>query len=535
MLRSTGLVWQISTHDDCSLLSRVWAVNRDSAMKVLIVEDEVRIREGIGRLLSRSGGTYEVVMEAGNGMEGLKAILELKPDIVITDIRMPDMDGLEMLGQMVKSGIHTKAIVLSAYSEFEYARTAMKLGVTEYLLKPIAYNELMQALENVSFQLEKERQAKPEQIGTPEQIFFSILSGKLTADQQTEDYLENRYHISCKEKMSLLCAYHGENVSTEEACRYFRHVFSAYEGLDFYILDLVYRNTVTVVLRGYSSLKDLERWVQQQILQRSPRKMAVGWIEVDSLRSLGEGFSLLYPWLDWNISMNHKVLICYPEIRNIQTSSCNYPIELETKMKAAICADDQEKEQELMGAFHAAFCDGKIYAPKEIKESYVRFLWNIIAIAKEVGKLHAAQIDQQELLNRIMNAKLRDELLDASSTVLQALLHVPSSDTTHLTVKRMKSMIHEFYQTGIMLDEISRKLDMTPEYLGTLFHKETGTTFSTYLKAYRIAKAKELLVGTNLKLYEIAARVGYSDSKYFSRIFKEMTGQLPTEYRRSVK
>ena len=82
----------------------------NNVLRILIVEDEIRIREGLGRLLSRSGGAYEVVMEAGNGREGLQAILELKPDIVITDIRMPDMDGLEMLERMVKAGIHTKAI-----------------------------------------------------------------------------------------------------------------------------------------------------------------------------------------------------------------------------------------------------------------------------------------------------------------------------------------------------------------------------------------------------------------------------------------
>ena len=152
----------------------------------------------------------------------------------------------------------------------------MKLGVTEYLLKPIAYNEFMQSLENVSFQIEKERIEKPEQIGTPEQIFFSVLSGKLTVDEQTEEYLAGRYHIDASQPMSLLCAYHGENVSTEETRRYFRHIFSSYEGLDYYILDLMYRNTVTVVLRGYSNLKDLERWVQQQILQYSPQRIAVG-------------------------------------------------------------------------------------------------------------------------------------------------------------------------------------------------------------------------------------------------------------------
>jgi two-component system response regulator YesN len=152
-----------------------------------------------------------------------------------------------------------------------------------------------------------------------------------------------------------------------------------------------------------------------------------------------------------------------------------------------------------------------------------------------VGKVQVSQINQQELLSRIMNAKLREELTEASSLVLEKLTSTQDTDTTHLTVKRMKSMIHEFYQTGIMLDEIPRKLDMTPEYLGTLFHRETGTTFSNYVKNYRISKAKELLVGTNLKLYEVAEKVGYSDPKYFSRVFKEITGQLPVEYRRNVK
>lgn len=96
-------------------------------------------------------------------------------------------------------------------------------------------------------------------------------------------------------------------------------------------------------------------------------------------------------------------------------------------------------------------------------------------------------------------------------------------------------MIHEFYQSGITLEEIASKLNITPEYLGTQFHKEMGVNFSTYMKNYRISKAKELLCGTQLKLYEIAEKVGYSDPKYFSKVFKETTGQLPAEYRKTFK
>ena len=108
-------------------------------------------------------------------------------------------------------------------------------------------------------------------------------------------------------------------------------------------------------------------------------------------------------------------------------------------------------------------------------------------------------------------------------------------DNMRLVIRRTKSLIHEFYARGITLDEIAEKLNVTPEYLGSQFHKEVGVTFSTYMKEYRIQKAKKLLIGTNLKLYEVAEQVGYATPKYFSKIFKEVTGQFPAEYRKLNK
>ena len=104
-----------------------------------------------------------------------------------------------------------------------------------------------------------------------------------------------------------------------------------------------------------------------------------------------------------------------------------------------------------------------------------------------------------------------------------------------LTVKRVKSMIHEYYQSGITLEEIAQKLDVTPEYLSSLFHRSVGQTFTNYMKDYRIGKAKELLIGTPMKLFEIAQAVGYTDGKYFSKVFKEREGCLPAQYRRMHK
>lgn len=507
-------------------------------MRVLIVEDEIRIREGIEKLLSRLNDEFEIVGEAETGETGLRLLQKLKPDIVITDIKMPCMDGLEMLTRMSEQQINAKAIVLSAYSEFEYARQAMKLGVTEYLLKPIAYNDFAQALENVKLQVEKDRQEKPSQIGTIEQIFQFLISDRIKIEEEILTYLENNYQIHENQSFVIICAYLGSHYEAvwENVKKYFEHAFSRYAKLSYCIIESVYRNSLIIVLYHYESAHDLERWMQYQILNHSAERLSVGWIEVYGISNLKKGFDKLYPYMDWSIALDKEVMISYPKITNIQTVSCIYPIELETRMKVAICAYDWEKVNGILKEFHESFRDGKVYFPKEVKECYVRFLWAIIAIAKEIGCLEKKELEQQRLLGMIMNARIREELLEASDFLIRSIQPEKiGEDAVHLTVKRVRSMIHEFYQSGITLEEIGFKLNTTPEYLGTLFHKEMGVTFSTYMKNYRINKAKELLCGTQLKLYEIAERVGYSDSKYFSKVFKEATGQLPTEYRKTYK
>lgn len=505
-------------------------------MKVLIVDDEIRIREGIQKLLGKMRQGYDIVGEAENGEEGLRMLKELKPDIVITDIIMPKMDGLKMLNNAAKNGNMAKAIVLSAYSEFEYARLAMKLGVTEYLLKPISLNDFSQALENVEQQVEKERKKKPAKIGTLEQIMHDFINGRIEKDEEVSSYLERSYQITEEQKFVIIYVYLGNGANQKHAVKSLCHAFSVYPGLSYCILNFAYRKSLVVVLYHFKDSHDLERWLQQQILKHRTERMTLGWIEVKGVRELKKGVDLLYPYMDWNISFDEEILISYPKITHVQTVPCIYPIELETRIKVAICSGNWDKVEGLMKKFHTCFQDGKIYVPKEIKECYVRFLWGIMGIAKEIGCLNDQSLEQQKLLGMIMEAKRRKELVGVTNFLFANIRPQEAvEETIHLTVKRVKSMIQEFYQRGITLEEIAAKLNITPEYLGTQFHKEMGITFTAYMKKFRINKAKELLCGTHLKLYEIAAKVGYSDPKYFSKVFRETTGQLPADYRKTFK
>ena len=476
-------------------------------MRVIVVEDEDRIREGITGLLGLLEGNFEAAGEAEDGTVGLELIKREKPDIVITDIRMPDMSGLEMLEKVREYGIQSKVIVLSAYSEFEYARQAIRLGVTEYLLKPVSVDEFSRAMNTIKIQIEKERRLQPETLGTLEQILGAVLYGQLEPDEEVKMYLMNRYGLDAGQELAEICIYLGNDYGADSsrAEKEWASLLSQRDDMEYCMIRADYEQALLIVVYHF--------------------------------RDLQEKFELLYSYMDWNLTLGQDVLIAYPKILQIQTSVCIYPIELENCFKAEICLGEPERVKKVIESFHRYFSEGKLYTPRDMKECYVRFIWAVINITKEIDMLDYGNLNQQSILDQVMGAKLFTELKSALEGLMQKVkMNKKNEDAiAHLTVRRVKSMIHEFYQSGITLDEIAAKLNVTPEYLSMQFHREVGETYSSYLKNYRISKAKELLIGTQKKQYEVAREVGYADSKYFSRVFRECTGYSPAEYRKSHK
>lgn len=505
-------------------------------MKIVIVEDEIRIREGIGKLLNRLGDDYEVLGEASNGEEGVELCLAKKPDLIITDIRMPKMDGIEMLTKIYEKGLKAKAIVVSAYSEFEYARGAMKLGVTEYLLKPISLMDFSTALNNVSLQIQEEQLKKPKGIGTFEQTITDLYYGSIEMDDEILDYLSETYSINPYDKVLLLTAYLGNLYQDcEKYKRQLSNIFKENKDIKYVIIDAPLRRSLVIIICKYESFQDIERWIQYRMLQSDLNGLIFGCIESNNMLSMRKDYETLSQYMDWNISFEKEILISYPKIKNIQTSICSYPMDAETSLRGALCSSDKDKTVQSFDKFHSSFMDGKIYEPRVIKDCYVRFLWFAMEIAKDLGNVDSRKIERQEILKKIMAANTRKELKNVSDEIFEIIFRKNDAyeeTINDLTVKRAKSIIHEYYSDGITLEEIASKLGITPEYLGTKFRMETGVTFSNYMRDYRVSKAKELLLGTNLKLYEIADKVGYNDPKYFSRVFKESTGYIPADYRK---
>jgi len=514
-------------------------------MRIVIVEDEIRIREGIIKLIKKVNADHDIIGEAENGIDGLRLISQTKPDLIITDIKMPDMDGLEMLSHLKEMHISVRAIVLSAYSEFSYAQQAITLGVSEYLLKPISVGSLTQSLQNIEIQLIQEKNYKKDRLEvlqSLETVFHSILLGGMSVDAELIEFLSRTYRLSANSDFIFIPVYLGSNYDRyyDRMGKELHDILRKKKCLEYRLLEIPQNKILLLILYSYTNEHDLERWFQNSVLVQLRRgkiyRACFGWTSFSGISNMKSSLYTLLQNMDWNIVLGDDVIISYPKVTQILTIPLSYPLDTENQMRVALCAMDSKKIEAAMHNFCQYFKNGSLYSPKEIKESYVRFIWSIINVTKEINYNQYKLIQQHEFLQNIMSATTNAELDLTIKDLISFLTKGIIGDSSgNLTVQRAKSMVHEFYDQGITLDEIALKLNITPEYLGTQFHKEVGVNFSSYIKNYRIKKAKELIIGTHLKLYEVADKVGYSDSKYFSQVFKECTGQLPTEYRKRNK
>jgi two-component system response regulator YesN len=225
--------------------------------------------------------------------------------------------------------------------------------------------------------------------------------------------------------------------------------------------------------------------------------------------------------------------LVWPEVERTRITPLHYPVALENEVKAALCAIDRSRYQNGIAEFMKHLRDGKVHSPREIKNSFIRFFWSVLNTAREIDYDGYAALTQQEIIESIEFAVSWTEMEEAGKILLRLCPErEEASSNDGFLVARAKNIVQEFYSHGITLKEVALQMAVTPEYLSAQFHRATGTTFSSYIRDYRIRKAKELLIGTELKLHEVGDRVGYKDAKYFCRVFKEATGLKPSAFRK---
>ncbi|PWW07237.1 YesN/AraC family two-component response regulator [Paenibacillus cellulosilyticus] len=514
-------------------------------MRIVVVEDEHNSREGLIRLIGRLDAGDEVVGEAMNGTDGMAVIEQMKPDLVITDINMPGMSGLEMLSQLRSKGFRHKMIILTGYSEFEYAQRALKMSVSDYLEKPITVPDLREALDNVRADLEEQKQqsqqhaqaAVEEEPGTLDSMFLRLMDLLGEEAEQQEARIRAKLGFRDDQPFHLSVVSYGS---------YKEKQLSTLRALLESEWKLVGTSTVfglasRGILIGIAQAEDADFDAAKLVDERLIPAISKAGLEVQY--SLGEVFRLsnlkrdmeeLLELAKWSMVLGSKRAIRRENVNRVATREIPYPVLLEGKCSRAIVTANSKDIEKQFHSMVNEFKDMK-YGPVLTIEYSIRFVSYMLKLAGDVHGFMLPEPLQSEWQRSLRDVRSLGQFEQTMNRIGEALLDIDAPAETpvySLLIQKAVRIVQEQYAEGITLDEIADNLRVTMAYLSGQFNKEVGRPFSVYIRDLRLRKAKELLLGSELRTFEIAQQVGYPDPKYFSRVFKEATGMTPGEYQK---
>lgn len=505
-------------------------------MRIVIVEDEVKIREGMGKMIESHTG-HRIVGEASDGEEGLQMVLRLRPDLVITDIRMPRMNGLRMLEEIARSNVSVHSVILSGYSEFEYVQKAIRYGADDYLLKPLAADDVKHMLETVEQRIQKERASV---YGQPESRIRDLLFGNVEESEKVVREMYRACGFEPDTKYELMAGYIGNcdpkyKNDVEEAVDRLRKAYREYK---IYLFCQEDRQIIFCLTAG-KSLEGQEKKRYENVCYNALTEHvqkdgeSAVWARVDCTeKNLRKAGKHLEEGLAYGLVMEPESWITDEMIENYCAETYEYPLEIGKQLRASICRGDNE-EIEKAGEAFLSFMSSRHYTPADMRYGFRKSYRLVNDALQDIDQTLHEHLENSGAWQQIESALTFSELRDVWENIIRMITggRVKREDISNYIIERAIAYIREHYQEEITQEELSRKLEITPEYLSALFKREVGIGFSVFLKKFRISHAKRLLKGTDLKIYEIAERTGYSDAKYFAKVFKEELGITPGEYR----
>lgn len=535
-------------------------------IKVFLVEDEMVIRRGIKNSIDWEKEGYIFCGEASDGELAYPMIIKEKPDILITDIRMPFMDGLELCKLVKKELPNIKILILSGYDEFDYAKEAIRLGVTEYLLKPISSGKLLEALNGVSESIRREKEDKDlvrkymeemrENTEHEKQKFFEqMIAGNLSMADALETGKKYEMNLSAGMYNLLLFRFtlgeenrkSGEllgeaEYAIEKLTERLEYVFEFQRGVEGWAFLLMADNEEQMSERVKELSKDLE-----EIMKNYSTIAYFGGIgqPVARLRELEESFREAERALAARFTMELNRIISVEDIRMAQNVDTLDDIEITS-------FGETEKTRTMLEKFLNNGAEDEIdefvdvyinELPEEnlksvlmrqyiIMDAYIVMMSFCEKIEGIEGEMQA---QSEELKNSMKTIQTLEEIKNYIRMLLKKIIGVRDTISGRRysdIIEIAKDQIRKTYMSDeISLNTIAAEVGMSPSYFSSIFSKEMGKTFVEYLTEIRMDRAKELLMCSSMKTSEIGYEVGYKDPHYFSYIFKKTQNCTPKEFR----
>jgi len=513
-----------------------------NAYKLLIVDDEPVEREGLKAMLAKGFPGAEIRL-AKNGREGVETALAYVPDVVLMDVKMPGMNGIEAVEAIAKELPVTKFVMVSAYDTFEYARQAMRLGVKDYLLKPSKAADIVATVGGVLRQLEDERRSALER--ERERSALRQMLPVVEADVVTQLLFDHVHDVHLDDLLALL----GVKATTEAFVllltvqappgateSFYGKVKTKIRTLEIGWVGAMSGRHVPVVvfLEQGRTFRSQAGSVVQQLLT-----LARGTKDVDAFLGIGNPYGsldqlrlsyqeALIASADADVPAKHRF---YEDVRPNEAAADRAAEErafdkrlVELARTGEWSAIRDAAEELIRG------CETRGVSLVQAQQRVLEAVWICSRVLDDLGvsaerpRFSLQAQDYRQL--RAETAGLLDKLAAAWDAYRGR--HEPD------VVQRIKAYILERSHEDISLETIAKRVGLSPFYISKLFKDQLGVNYIDFLTECRIERAKSLMADPDKSLKEIAFDVGYSDPNYFSKVFKKSCGVAPTEYRKAI-
>ncbi len=538
-------------------------------LKVMIVDDEFYFREALKISLPWSELGFDICGEAKNGQDALEKVEELKPDIIIVDINMPIMDGLEFVQNSREKGVNSKIIILTGHSEFNYARQAVQLGVHNYILKPVNEEELAQSLLEMKKLIEMEASVRIEFDMLKQQVNDSL---PLLKDKFLNDLLQGNIIINDDDsvkKMKYL------NINIRSRYRQAITIEIDYEdNLDWNNEDrqlwkFAVSNIASEILSGYltfdicydkddriciiagvkegSSEYDSDQLLEHKLesIREAVCKHFNFTVTIGVGNAKNELFEIAASYKESMVALKNKLtlgknrIITYGSVSDLEIKvnlfTAEYRNQLLINMRTGEDSEVRSLISQIFGEIRRQNVRHEILSVFciEMVSACLEFMAETGLGFKDV--LHDSQLNiiEQIQLKRSINeieAWIQEIFLNAS----EAFKRNRSSKTSRLIEKVKKYIEENCHNSEMGIDEIAKHLYINYAYLCSVFKRDTGVTINEYLTEFRINRAKSLFDAGNVTVLDVADRVGYADANYFGKCFKKYYGLAPSKYIESI-
>lgn len=516
---------------------------------LLIVDDENIIRKGLRVIIDDLGFSFREVVEAENGVQALKKYESHKPDIIIVDIQMPHMDGIEFLKKIRDAGADSRVIIFSGYSEFEYAREAIRFKVTEYLLKPIKRRDLEDALKRALDDLDQEKGTEELPAGSLSETDGNKLKDMLLSASGSDE----AFQLFLTERR------------IEMPCSYFVVLYAQFTNLQ-PTLDARQRSIPPAAMLGSKLAAEFPQVLSVPHVKNSVISIininkddGLGELRA-SLTEINEYFQEKGLLLNWGVSgISSKPVHLYTLFKQAKAAFLEKLVCGEEKIYFAdelpIRADMlhfNESDITRMISMLRMMEIGKLedFINQRCNETSVK---GVVSVKEYQDKLCSlliqvgAGMNGSEKAGAYLAHNLHQfveelegctSLPEANKHFIDALVFVSSYHHKEGTISGdnksiaiVKRFIQNNFHKVMNLDMLANQVSMNSSYFSVLFKKEEGISLTDYIVNVRINKAMEYLRDPQFKVYEVATKTGFNDEKYFSKVFKKKVGISPKEYK----